>query len=378
MTGTVFSITIVALQLASGQFTPRVLQTFSRDRGIQVVLGVPIGTFTYALLVMRSVRSEIDDMERFVPGITVLVAILLALLSVACLIYFVHHVSSAIRVSSVIDRVFQDGSVLLRERFPAGIGDASPLPSAAVSSQDHPPTVIAAWVHGHVQAITPDPLFAISADHELVIRIEPTIGDFVMAGEPLASLWPSSENTEDVNRIQGVIRQSVVIGPERTLGSDGELPLRQLAEIAVKALSPSVNDPTTATSCIDHLGQLLVVAANQGDPPSAYRCEGSKVFLVIAGPSFSRLLDTAFAQVRNYGAGDMVVAAHAIHVLGRTAELVSARCWPDLHRQGELMLAAAQRHSPGPAEFARVDQAAAWLVRCAVQSAPHPEPSWLG
>ena len=108
VTGTVFSITIVALQLASSQFSPRVLRTFTSDRGVQIVLGVFVGTFTYCLLVLRSVRSELEHNSAFVPSVSVTVAVVLALLSIGCLIYYIHHVARSIQVAIVAKLVAED------------------------------------------------------------------------------------------------------------------------------------------------------------------------------------------------------------------------------------------------------------------------------
>ena len=357
VTGTVFSITIVALQLASSQFTPRVLRTFTRDRGVQLVLGVFVGTFTYALLVLRVVRSQTDDVERFVPGVAVVGAIVLALVSVGHLIYFVHHVASSIRVSAVLERVTRDGIELLDRRPAEVIREGSPSHRRDTSPLDVPPTIVTAEEDGYLQAVATDAIFRMEVGEEVIVEIRPVIGDFVLRGEALASVWPPAAATD---LVVTAVRQGCVLGPERTLAEDVELPVRQLADIAVRALSPGVNDPTTATVCLDRLAQLVVLAG-QTASPGVFRRPGSSVCLAVATPSFARLADTAFAQIRHYGAEDPTVATHLLEVLGRAAALVPPVHRPVLVDHGRLALAAARHGISLAGELDRVEAAARWL-----------------
>jgi uncharacterized membrane protein len=355
VTGTVFSITIVTLQLASTQFTPRVLRTFMRDRGVQAVLGVFIGTFTYCLLVLRAVRSQSSDGARFVPGVSVVVAIALALVSVGFLIFFIHHMARAIQVDSVLARVTSDGTRLTEIRFPDGIGDAQQLsleeatpPGAAAS--------VAAPASGYLHYISADALFGIRTDEPLTIRVDRIVGDFVFAGEALASVWPAASADDRAD----AIRRGFALGMERTLEQDVELPVRQLADIAVKALSPGVNDPTTAVACVDRLAELLLRLARRGAPAIAHGRPGSRVRLIVRAPSFARLVETAFAQIRHFGVSDAVVARHLMDTLGRLNELVPPGCRPPLAAHGERLLAASLQTADG-AGWDEIAQAASWL-----------------
>ena len=357
VTGTVFSITIVALQLASSQFTPRVLRTFTRDRGVQLVLGVFVGTFTYALLVLRVVRSQTDDVERFVPGVAVVGAIILALVSVGHLIYFVHHVASSIRVSAVLERVTRDGIELLDRRLAKGTGGHVSRADASRAVSSTLAAVVLADEDGYLQVVSIDALVGFESSAELTIRIERVAGDFVLSGEPLASIWPAAAATEELVK---VVRRGCVLGPDRTLEEDVELPVRQLADIAVKALSPGVNDPTTATTCLDRLAQLLAHAAHN-DPVRAFRRDGSPVCLIVSAVSFDRLVETAIAQVAHYGAGDATVITHLLRLLGRLAALVPMAHRPVLVDHGRLALAAARHGIPLAGELDRVEAAAGWL-----------------
>lgn len=319
VTATIFSITIVTLQLASTQFTPRVLRTFTRDRGVQLVFGIFIGTFTYSLLVLRAVRSQEDDFELFVPSISVLGAILLALICVGFLIYFIHHVAQMIRVPAVVERVVWDGERLIDRRYPAGIADPAAYDEIVEPAASVSPWVVTASSDGYLLSIDADRLFALSHDAPLTIRLEPLIGAFILRGEPLATVWPGAREEDDVT---AAIRSSCRLGTERTLEADVALPIRQLADIAIKALSPGINDPTTATMCIDRLAQLLLRAAQRGEPPGAFRRSDSAVCLMVRSPSFELLAETAFAQIRHFGADDPEVGPHLLTILERLAPLV--------------------------------------------------------
>ena len=256
VTGTVFSITIVALQLASSQLTPRVLRSFTGDRGIQLVLGVFIATFVYALVVLRRVRESVTDgQEPFVPSISVTVAIVLALVSIGCLIYFVHHVARSIQAAIVIDRAATSTLDLIGELYPAGVG----RPIHPPPPEPWHPQMAGAFVRarrgGYLQAVAEGPLFDLAEEHRLTLRLERRVGEFVLPGSALVSVWPPAALTPE---LEDRIHEGLVLGPERTLQSDVELGIRQISDIALKALSPGINDPTTATICVDRLAEALV------------------------------------------------------------------------------------------------------------------------
>ncbi len=235
VTGVVFSITVVALQLASSQFSPLVLRTFRADRGNQIVLGVLIATFTYALIVLRSVVSPGPD-AGFVPVIATSGAIGLALLSVALLIFFIHHAARSVQASTIIDRASNDTLALIHHLYPEDIGDpedATRVPQLPAS----PAAVVLSTRAGYLQAVDGDTLFDLSEDQTLTVRVERLPGDFILPGSALASVWPKTSVDED---LEDKVRSAFLIGNERTLQSDVELGIRQIADIAIKALSPGI------------------------------------------------------------------------------------------------------------------------------------------
>jgi len=358
VTATVFSITIVALQLASSQFTPRVLRTFTGDRGNQVVLGFFIGTFTYALLVLRAVRSASDDGVTFVPSLAVTGAIILALASIGLLIYYIHHAARSIQAAVVIDHAASDTIGLIDRLFPADVGRPGAPAASEVPLPSSPAVVVPADGSGYVQAIDQDALVDLAVRSSLLIRIEPRIGEFVLPGAVLASVWATAV-AEDCH---DPIRDAVLLGPEPTLQSNIELGVRQLADIALKALSPGINDPTTATMCIDRLGEALVRLAQRGWPREVRTGDDGSVRVVLHGPPFERLVTVAFSQIRRYGAGDATVMEHLVAVLGRMTALVPPVRREPLIGEARLALAAAREQVSLPADRERVAEAGAWAV----------------
>ncbi len=356
VTATVFSITIVALQLASSQFTPRILRNFTRDRANQVVLGVFIGTFIYALLVLRTVRSAADEGQTFVPAVAVAVSIGLALVAIGCLIFFIHHIAESIRAAVIVDRAAHETIRLVERLFPTPIGvaadtgNATPPPSLAGEA-----CVVTADGAGYLEAVDDEALFALAEKERLLVRMEPRIGEFILPGAIVATVWPESAVDQEV--ISGV-RRAFVTGPERTLQHDVELGIRQIADIAVRALSPGVNDPTTAANCVDRLAEILVVLGNREAPDRARAGRDGRVYVLARGTSFERSVDLSFDQIRHYGAGDPSFAAHLLRTLGRVAPLVPPDRRPALASQAEALLHAAREKTNEPKDLAHLEQAA--------------------
>lgn len=359
VTGTVFSITIVALQLAASQMTPRVLRTFTRDRGVQLVLGVFVGTFVYALLVLRTVRSEDEELgPAFVPAVSVTVAIVLALINIGVLIYYVHHVARLIQVSAVIDRVVVDTVGLVDERFPESAGE--PAWGADLALLLGPPARIAAETSGYLDTVAPGALFALEVEGPTTIRLEPSVGAHVLAGATLALVWPATACNQE---LAAAVRGACLLSEQRTLAEDVDLGVRQLADIGVKALSPGINDPTTATICIDRLAEVLARAGRRADPELVRRQDGSRVSLILPAPAFRDLVGTAYAQIRHYGAADALVMARLLEQLGRLVEAVPEARREPLRREAVLALEGARGAITVSGDRERVEAAAGWLER---------------
>jgi uncharacterized membrane protein len=317
--GTVFSITIVALTLASTQFGPRMLRNFMQDRGNQVVLGTFVATFMYCLLILRTVRGE--DSDIFVPQISVTVAIGLAIASIGVLIYFIHHASTSIQAWHVLEEVSRDLNHAMQHLFPETLGESRPeLNQRQVgeipSEFDSKAAPILSSQSGYLQAIDEEKLMAIAQSQDLLLRLKHSPGKFINPKGVLAEVYPS----ERVNqKLVCQINSALILGSERNENQDIEFPINQLVEIALRAISPSINDPFTAIRCIDRLTVALCHLATV-EFPSAYRYDDHHNLRIITNPvKFTGLIDSAFSQIRQYGQTDSAVTIRLLEAIAAIA-----------------------------------------------------------
>lgn len=363
-----FSITIVALQLGSSQFSPRILRGFTGDRGNQVVLGIFVATFAYSLVVLRVVRTETDDQRTFVPGTAVTVALVFAFVMIGALIYFFHHATRGIQATVIIDRAVRDTRGLIEReidrREAMAFRTIMPEPVAE-------PERIAAHSAGSIQKIDLGTLTHVACDSGGVIRVWFEEGDHVLPGETLASFWMTDE-AEDAPREQRetereqraeAVRTAFFLGPERTLEHDVDLGFRQVSDIALKALSPGINDPTTAIACIDRLGELLALTMDLRTGTYALHDDAERLRVLIDFDGFEVYLGIAFDQIRHYGAGDATVTMHLLETL----ETLSRKTGDAANRQhlitmAELAVEEARKQSLPQADLARIMTAAMWAM----------------
>ncbi len=315
---TAFSITIVALQLAASNFGPRVLRNFMQDTGNQVVLGTFIATFIYSLLVLRTIHGE--NYSFFVPQLSVTVGIVLAIASIGVLIYFINHASTIIQASHVISEVSADLDRAIDRLFPEKIGRSVSQSKRQVgeipANFDSEACPIRASGSGYIQAVDDEKLMKIACQHNLLLRLQYRPGKFVIQGSNLVMVWSG----ERVNRkLIEQINDAFILGKERTEQQDVEFPIAQLVEIALRAISPAVNDPFTAIRCIDRLSAGLSRLA-QRDFPSPYRYDKDNNLRAIAqGVTFAGLTDTAFNQIRQYGRSDVAVTIRLLEAIAAIA-----------------------------------------------------------
>ncbi|MDZ4872376.1 MAG: hypothetical protein CLLPBCKN_001764 [Chroococcidiopsis cubana SAG 39.79] len=323
---TAFSITIVALQLAAANFGPRLLRNFMQDTGNQVVLGTFIATFIYCLLVLRTIRGDGDDYDRFIPQISITVATGLALVSIGMLIYFIHHASTIIQASHVISEAGADLDRAVDRLFPEHIGVNQPefkQPLTEIPDNfDTEACKIKANNSGYVQAIDDEELMKIACRERLLLRINYRPGKFVVKDQALVTAYPP----ERVNRqLTNKINDAFILGKQRTEQQDVEFPINQLVEITLRAISPSVNDPFTAIRCIDQLSAGLSRLV-QRQFPSPYRYDERHELRVIAEPvTFEGLVDAAFNQIRQYGKQDVAVIIRLLEAIATIADYTCDR-----------------------------------------------------
>ncbi|WP_051180738.1 DUF2254 domain-containing protein [Thermithiobacillus tepidarius DSM 3134] len=318
--GVTFSITVVTLTLASNQFGPRLLRNFMRDTGNQIVLGTFIATFIYCLLVLRTVRAV--EATQFVPYLSVTAGVLLATISLGVLIYFIHHVSESIQAENLIAVVAAELQAGIDRLFPDELGQApqtpaAPAPASADSTMDDADRCMIRSRHsGYVQAVESETLLAIASNRDLILHLLCRPGDFVTRDDPLAAAWPAGRcDARLARRICGAF----LIGRHRTPTQDVEYAVHQLVEIAVRALSPGINDPFTAMNCLDWLGAALAQLA-QRDMPGRQRHDARGQLRIIAeNGTFAAVANAAFNQIRQYGRGSASVVLHMLDVIAAVA-----------------------------------------------------------
>jgi uncharacterized membrane protein len=318
--GVVFSMTLVALSLASSQLGPRLLRNFMRDTPTQMALGTFVATFLYCLLVLRTIRRGEDIV--FVPHLSVTLGVLLAVVSVGVLIFFIHHVSISIQANEIVTRVGNELIAGIERMFPKNSEPGSPLmPTEPLDAElidrfDREGRPIGSSGDGYLQFVDGDAILALAIQEDIVIRLVRRPGHYIVATQPLAQVWPGDRGTD---QLLERINSAFVLGNQRTSGQDIEFAVNQLAEIAIRALSPGVNDPFTAMTCVDHLGSALCRLA-QRDMPSPYRRDSQGQLRVITPVfTFENVTDAAFNQIRQYARSSTAVTIRLLETIAVVA-----------------------------------------------------------
>jgi uncharacterized membrane protein len=369
-------LTVVALQLSSTQYSPRLLRNFLRNRPVQIVLGLFVGTFAYSAAGLFTVGVSAGQRSDEFPRFAVTVAIVLLFVSLVGLVVFADHLAHSLQVDRIMRQVELNTLPLIRE-FPATAASAPPRPAWAVP--------VPARASGYVQVVRIDSLLTDAIAGGVNIRVGPRPGEHIVAGATLGWGWAESTDQRrvDVDRLGDVLRRAVRIGLERTMEQDPEFGLRQLIDAACKALSPAVNDPYTAIQAVDHLSVLYSELAVRplGDQLASSR-DGS-VAVSVPGPSFAALLALGVGLIRRYGASEPTV----VQALLRLLSMCLTRCgndperWAAIEVEGALLVADAERETVQPADLRIVHAEAQRLQegldarRTAATATPAPIPS---
>jgi len=319
--GVVFSITLVAISLTSSQYTSRVIRNFMRNRINQVVLGVFVGIFAYCLVVLRTIRG--GDEGAFVPSLAVLGGLFLAFVGIAFLIYFIHHISKSIQASSIIASAAQETISAVDHLFPKGLdenGDEDADSKHAMFPANQTWYAVPSWKTGYIESINWKSLMDVSCKHGIILRMERGIGEFVVEGTPLVSVLdpyaPDDETTANVNEIY-------VISRHRAVEQDPAFGIRQIVDIALKALSPGINDTTTAVMCVDYLTAILVRLVSRR-LVSSHLMDQGELRVIVRGTSFESLLAEAFDQIRQNAAGNVAIILRMLNALQTIASLTAS------------------------------------------------------
>lgn len=298
VTSLVFSLTVLALTLASQQLGPRLLRNFVRDRPTQIVLGVFISTFVFALLVLGTVSSSRES--SFIPYSSLSASMILAIASFGALIYFIHHVARTIQADSVIASVTDDLHAIVERTFPepaeagaASGGGPTDAPAPANPGEDH--VEIDATENGYIQIVDHEGLARLATERDFCIRLPLRAGHFVISGSALAQVVPATHLS---NETIEAIRDHIKIGSRRTPAQDLEFLVANLVEIALRALSPGINDHYTATACIDRLCEVLAKILRRRPAFATLKDDSGAIRLQREPPGFPHILDSAFNEIR--------------------------------------------------------------------------------
>ncbi len=338
--GTIFSITIAALSLASGQMGPRLLRNFVRDSRNQIALGIFLGTFAYALMVLRTVRTAQET--PFVPHLAVTGAVGLALACLGTLVWFVHHIAGSINVEKVVDAVHRD----LCDAIDRGTLTDADLQLPAEPLDGMPVSVKAS---NYLLALDREALADWAHEHAVAVRLKVRPGDYVPLGAPVAVI------SADVEGAAEVFERTLTFGHRPAALQDLEYSIRQLSEVAVRALSPGINDPFTAGSVLERFGDALCRIAPRFLPTGAV-ARGGRIVLVYPVPTYRGLCDAMFHMIRQNGAGSGYVLIRLLEVIGRVAEVerFTTRC-DELRRHADLALDAGRKGVTDAAALADIE-----------------------
>jgi uncharacterized membrane protein len=362
--GVVFSIMIVTLTLASSQFGPRMLRTFIRDRGTQLTLGTFVATFFYAMLALISIGAT------FVPHLSVTIALALTAVDLGVLIYFIHHIATVIQLPEVIASIARDLAQAIDAEADApagwsGIGNGA-APDVLRARLDRDGRVVTAPASGYLRFVRHVTLVRIAAEYDAVIRLQHRPGHFLTHGHAMATVWPP----EVADKISRRLERVHITGPLRTLSQDIAFGIDQLVEIAIRALSPAVNDTFTALTCIDWLGDSLSKIAVSWHPHTFHRDGNGEIRLITVPVSYERLVQRSFEKVRQAAGGMPAVLIRQLDALYKIMTVAPASRSQVLLDQADMIQRLNLRTVPEATDQADVTTRYEALLKLHAEKAP--------
>lgn len=338
--GIAFSAALIMIQLASSQFSPRALREFFRDGFTKRTLGVVVGTFAYCLIVLRTVRGPVEGGQAIIPTVSVFVGLTLGLIAVLAIVGFINHSAHSMDAAEVIRRITDETRRHIAKLLPTPEArlDQPPSNGGPDPPSGVPTLVVRAAVDGWVQQIDPDHLLR-AAGNGGGIRLETRPGDFLWEGAPLCTVWPRPAEEEHAVR---EAREAIRLGRTRTMQQDLGFGIRQLVDIALRALSPSTNDPSTAQEAIVHLGAILRDLLLRPSPPVHRVDERGRRLYRPREHGHDEFVRLAFDQIRRAGASQPAVMLTVIRVLGNLLAAVEdaerGERAPALRHEARLLL----------------------------------------
>jgi uncharacterized membrane protein len=308
----VFAILLMTLTLASMQFSPRIIVSFARDKVTQWTLGIFLGTFLYCMAALPAAHLLPTP---FSPVVTVIGAIILAIACVGLLLFFIHHISHAISVNHIVDRIASETEIALDELMPFPHRHVHVETSDSIEPQSWTAPVLND-TSGYIRFVDLKELLSVAISYRIKVQVVRRVGQFVPVGTPLL-LVNKAERLSD--EAAAALRAAFDFGPTRTLQQDVEFGVLQIVDIALKAISPAVNDPTTAIGCVDQLSRIIIRFVSREMPePRLYDLHGV-ARINIQWIDFQRLLDSAFEQIRMYSKADAAVSLRLLRAIGDVA-----------------------------------------------------------
>jgi uncharacterized membrane protein len=304
----VFAILLMTLTLASMQFSPRIIVSFSRDRVTQWTLGIFLGTFCYCVAALPAARSIPHP---FAPVATVLGAMLLALMCVGWLLFFIHHISQAISVNHIVDRIAGETEAVIDDVMPWPHHPDSHLRESRPATLPEE-VLLASEESGYIRFIDVQRLATLARQHHVRVRALRRVGHFVPAGIPI--MMVSKGDRLDPADAAHLV-EAFDLGPTRTLQQDVEFGVLQIVDIALKAISPAVNDPSTAIGCVDQLSRIMIRFVARQVPEELLYDPPGVIRVSVMWMQFPRLLDAAFDQIRMYAKSDLAVSLRLLRAL---------------------------------------------------------------
>jgi uncharacterized membrane protein len=353
--GIAFSVALLIFQLASSQYSPRVVHGLFRDPFNKQVMGIVLGTFTYCLTVLRSVRDAVSDSgEPVVPNLSVTLAVVFGVVAISAIVAFIDHSAHRMDVSAILAVATNEALQHAPDDWVDADGDPGgehaaqhPIPSGAS-------TRVSFAEDGWIRDLDVAALMS-AVPPGSTVRCETDVGRYAIAGTSLCTVWPA---IGDDPAVVDSIRSTARLGQARTLENDVTYGLRQLADVALKALSPGVNDPTTAQDAIFHQASILAVLLDRVPSRHVMRDDDDRILLLTQRPTPTDLIDLAFDEVRRAAAPHPSVCVYLLEMISLLLELVP-RDDPRgraLCRQADLVVAGAERENLLPADLTRVKE----------------------
>jgi uncharacterized membrane protein len=371
ITGTVITIialllglTVVALQLSSTQFSPRLLRNFLRDRPNQVVLSAFVATFAYSAAGLYTVGVSGGNRTAAFPRLAISGAIVLLFASLGLLVYFADHLVHSIQVDAIMEAVQRNTLAVIHDGLLPGGQEAAAAPAWAVP--------VASRCSGYVQAVHPGTLLPYATRHGVIVRLRPRVGEHIVAGTTLAWIWRLSPDgpAPDPGDFTGVLDAGVRIGFERTLEQDAAFGIRQLVDVACKALSPAVNDPYTAVQAVDHLSVIFCALARQ--PLGPHVARDGQGMVIVPARRFGDYLAVMCGLIRRYGASEPTLANALLRLLGNCAAVAGddQERYAAIEEQARIIVADAEREVAQPADLGLTHAEAESVLRAIAARRP--------